>query len=381
METVGTLASGLAHDFNNVLGGITGSLSILRVKMKKKEISPNTIEKYLNTIDESSKRATNMVKQLLSLSRKQDILLADIDLNASIKHIMEICKNSFDKSIELYPTYYDEPVIIKSDPGQLEQVLLNLCVNASHSMTVMRAKNEKWGGKLSISLFLDENIYKTHGFDGIKKSYWAISIKDEGIGMTDDVIRNIFDPFFTTKKVGTGTGLGLAMVYNIVKQLKGIVKVSSKPNIGSVFTIYLPATDSFSKIEENQKSEFSFKRGEGTVLIIDDEQIMRFTAEEILTECGYDVMVAENGQEGIDIYKQKYQSIKLVLLDMNMPELSGEDTYISLKEINPNVKTILTSGFKQDERVSKVMALGVDKFLEKPYTFESLIKVTNYLLD
>ncbi len=375
MEIVGTLAGGLAHDFNNILAGIMGTLSLMKHKLLKKgSIEKQKLEHYLEIMVESSKRAADMTKQLLTLSRKQELALAPVNLNLTIKRVLKIAENTFDKSIKLISQYVEIPAMIHADPTQIEQVLLNFCVNAGHAMTIMKDKDEQWGGTLTLSLeqiSADKYLQKTHPQAEVKE-YWILSVKDNGVGMDAETLTKIFNPFFTTKKKGKGTGLGLSMVYNIIKQHQGFVKVYSEVGIGSTFNIYLPVmgkikTEASSDIKEN-----GISYGEGLILVVEDEEFVRLTASEILDECGYDVMLAENGKKGVDLFKKNHKQITAVLLDMSMPEMSGKQAYIKMKEIDPTVKVLLVSGFKQDDRVAEVMRMGVNDFLQKPYTLKKL---------
>ena len=380
MEMVGTLAGGLAHDFNNVIGGVTGAISLIDYAINN--IENDELLKYTGIMKSSCSKATDMVKQLLTISRKQDTKLCPIDLNQTVENIVNICKTSFDKSIVVETNCCYGKSVVQGDPNQIEQILLNFCINASHAMTIMREKDEIWGGKLSITInnvAADGNFCRNHP-EANEGSYWMISISDSGVGMDKDTLRDIFNPFFTTKDIGKGTGLGLSMVYNVAKQHNGFIEVDSEIGVGSTFHLYLPKyndeynTDSVDIIDE------IIPHGDGLVLVIDDENSIRTLAKKILGRCGYDVITAENGRVGVEMFKQRYPEIGIVLLDMAMPEMSGKETYILLKKIDPNVKVLLSSGFKQDERVNDAIELGVDGFLQKPYSFESLAQAVSRVL-
>lgn len=382
METVGTLAGGLAHDFNNMLGGIVGTLSLIENRLEREGIvDKKSLEEYVTTMRDCSLRATNMVQQLLSLSRKQEMSMTQIDLNHIIKNVMKICENSFDKSIQLNPIYTATPSIIKADTTQIEQALLNFCINAEHAMTLMRTKGETWGGLLTISidkLSTDDYFCQIHP-EAQLGTYYVISVKDTGVGMDMTTVAKIFNPFFTTKKTGEGSGLGLSMVYNIIKQHDGFIDVYSEPEIGSNLKIYLPAL-SMDQIEGMRKSaRKKIPAGEGLILVVDDERAMRKTAEEILTTNGYRVILAKNGMEGLKIFKDHHADIDAVLLDMAMPEMSGKESFLEMKEIDPEIKVVLTSGFRHDDRVDDLMAMGVKVFVQKPYTFDNLVEVFHKL--
>jgi len=380
METVGTLAGGLAHDFNNVLGGIIGTISLYKYKISKnKKITHAEIDKYFTTVEDSANRASDMVQHLLSLTRKQELTFAPTDLNKLLRSTVKICKNTFDKSIEIKARYAKEPAVTNVDPTQIEQSLLNLCINASHAMTLMRNDGERYGGTLNIAIEkikADKFTFKMHPeFAETEDLYWRVSVEDTGVGMNQKITTKIFDPFFTTKGEGKGTGLGLAMVYNIMKQHKGFIDVYSQEDLGTTFHIYLPLYKADTGEIPIQAQE-EINMGEGFILVVDDEEIMRQTARSILEECGYSILLAANGYEAVEVYKKNSAKIKAVVLDMVMPKMSGKQCYIELSQINKDVKVILASGFKQDTRVESILDLGVKEFIQKPY---SLVKLANSL--
>lgn len=377
METVGTLAGGLAHDFNNVLSGIVGTLSLLKYKMQKTvTVSADDLKGYLVTMEESAARAVDMVQQLLTLSRRQELIMVPVDLNLAVKHVLKICQNTFDKCVQIRFCQGENNSRILADPTQIEQVILNICVNAYHSMTIMCPENKIQGGTMDLSITridADAHFCSIH-HEAEKKAYWKLDITDTGVGMDDETISKIFEPFFTTKDKGKGTGLGLSMVYNIVKQHKGFVKLYSEINLGTTFSLYLPILFNPDTIEESQ-IESSTQTGKGTVLVVDDEEIMRSLVKEMLEECGYNLLFAEDGEEGLNIYQQNYAQIDLVLLDMIMPKKSGVETFHAIRQITPDAKIIVTSGFRQDERVDKLLAKGAAGFIQKPYTINKLSEI------
>lgn len=383
METVGTLAGGFAHDFNNVLGGIVGTLSLMKYKIQKEEsIGKATIQGYLDIMEKSSQRAMSMVQQLLTLSRKQEVSLVSADLNVLVGNVMEICKNTFDKSIKIEPFFQENPAKIYADPAQIEQVILNLCVNASHAMTIMRGAKETWGGFLTVSIdsiFADRHFINTHS-EAEEKYYWVVSVKDTGVGMDSKTIAKIFNPFFTTKMQGVGTGLGLSMVYRIAEQHKGFIDVYSERTIGSTFNIYLPVFVNDVGERMITTGDTEIHHGEGVILVVDDEEVLRNYAKDVLEECGYEILLAKNGSEGVARFKEHHDNIKAVLLDMVMPEMSGKDAYSEIKKIAPDVKVLLASGFRQDERVEAMLKLGINGFIQKPYTLKSLSKAIHRVI-
>lgn len=375
METVGTLAGGLAHDFNNVLGGILATLSVMSHKLKRwGSIDHEKLLDYISVMTQSSLRAADMIKQLLTLSRKQDLSFAPLDLNLTIKHVIKIAKSTFDKSVKLDPHYQDAPVMVKADPAQIEQVLLNLSVNAEHAMTIMRDKGEAWGGTMTLSterITADRHFRDSHP-EAKESEYWILSVKDTGVGLDKSSVSAIFDPFYTTKEKGKGTGLGLSMAYSIIRQHNGFIEVYSEKGRGTTINVYLPVLKEELEPSGDSSDEAGLSHGEGLVLVVDDEEVMRMASRDILEECGYEVILAENGEEAVELYRERFREISVVLLDMSMPVMSGREAYIRMKEINPDLKVLLISGLKQDYRVTELMDMGVRHFLQKPFTIKKL---------
>jgi PAS domain S-box-containing protein len=375
METVGSLAGGLAHDFNNVLGGIVGTVSLLKYLLEKdKTISLEKIMSSVETIEKGASRAGNLVNQLLTLSRKKEPLFVSVDLNEALKDVMQICENTFDKSIKLEVSYHDKPAMVWADATQVQQVMLNLCINASHAMTMMRKMDEPQGGTLSVSIldFYADQYYCASQPEAIEGNYWVLKVKDTGVGIEPKFISRIFDPFYTTKAKAQGTGLGLAMVYNIVKQHRGFIDVDSHPGIGTTFSIYFPQLEEQQFYDSKILESEALIPGTGLILIVDDEESLRLTLKEILETCGYDVLLAEDGRQGLKIFKQRCSEIKVILLDLAMPNMSGKDSYLEMKKIFPSVKVLVISGFKHDQRVREIQGLGVNGFLAKPFTMAEL---------
>ncbi|MHB8791465.1 MAG: hybrid sensor histidine kinase/response regulator [Desulfobulbaceae bacterium] len=376
MESIGTLAGGLAHDFNNVLGVVLGNLSLIQFRLDHHEHIPEgDLREYAERMSAAGHRAADLVRQLLTLSRRQEVRLVPVDLNLSINHIKKIGENTFDRSVRIVACPSEEPAYVMADPTQVEQVLLNLCINAVHAMTIMR-EDAPWGGTLTVGaekIVADEGFCKYHP-EAREISYWRLSVSDTGIGMDTRTVSKIFDPFFSTKEKGKGTGLGLTMVYSIVKQLDGFIDVYSEPGHGSTFNVFVPLLDWDVGQSVTGAAEM-IQHGEGCVLVIDDDEILCKTARAILESIGYTVLLARDGKEGVELYRANRNRVDLVLLDMIMPVMSGREAYIALKEINPEVRVVISSGFCQDARMDEVMALGANAFLQKPYTLENLGRV------
>ncbi len=380
IETLGTLTGGIAHDFNNILAGIAGSLSLIEYDLESfNEKDREKLGDYISIIRESSVRAADMVKQLLALSRNEDISYAPVDLNLSINHVVKICESSFDKSIDIVTDYHPDPAMVSADPTRIEQALLNLCVNAAHAMTMMKSSDEKIGGTLRIMVekIKPESHFRVTFPVAEEVPYWKVSVRDTGVGMDMKTIGKIFDPFFTTKVKGAGTGLGLSMVFNIIKNHQGFIDVYSEVGIGSVFNVYLPVMGRGDVQAEITDESKDIKKGSGLILIVEDEKLIRQMTRAMLNECGYNVIVAEDGRKGIRIFEKRHGQIRAVVLDMVLPKLTGKDVFIEMKKIDPGVRVILTSGYSSDERFHELKEMGVVEFIQKPYTLKDLSEVVD----
>jgi len=382
MDSIGSLAGGIAHDFNNILGGIMGPLSLIRFSINKNKFDPEEFEILLATMESSSSRAVNMVRQLLSLSHKSPSIYEPVDISVSVKNVYKICSTTFDKSIELVLNLPDEPVMTEGDATQIEQSILNICINASHAMTIMREENEKPGGKLTISISKIKGDYAfkiTHP-SCTADFYWHISISDTGVGMDQETVSKIFLPFFTTKDKTKGTGLGLSMVYSIIRNHKGFIDVYSTRGVGSIFNIYLPLLNSCKVSEElNEKGIY---HGTGNILVIDDEEIIRKTARLILEKCGYRVITASESKEALSLISDSCDSVDLVLIDLIMPGISGDQLLSDIKKLcSENVQILLASGLTDDSRISKAIEKTGCSFIQKPYTMENLSKTVYEMLN
>jgi len=375
MDSIGNLAGGIAHDFNNVLSGITGTVSLLKYRLAKNELRHEDLERFLNVIDDSGKRAVTLTRQILSLSRKDEMTMEPADLNEILKHVYNFCFHSFEKSIEILVNYYPEPARAIVDSTRLEQVILNLCINAGDAMTLMRPDNEKKGGILNIGIERfpggeDSETPPVEAEPG--RDYWKITVKDNGIGMDKKTIERIFEPFFTTKAKGRGTGLGLAMVYNIVRIHNGFINVSSEIGKGSLFSLYIPLDES--SAIKNSRMQYEFKPGKGKILVIDDEESICDISREILEYCGYVVTVECDPELAVKRYSESAEEFDCIILDLNMPKKNGFEILRQFKTEYPGVKIILSSGSFSEEKMKDLSSAGADAFITKPYTLESLAK-------
>lgn len=377
MQIVENLMSGLSNDFNNALGAITGTITMMKYSLENNGGNLDEVRNNMEIIESSAERAVVMVQQLLSVAQKHELCLENIDLNAVIEHILRICQNTIDKRISLAGEIYNARAMTKVDPALIEQVLLNLCDNAAHAMTLMRPVDRQ-GGTLTISLdkvYPDRNYRSLHP-QALRQSYWILSVSDTGVGMDSETVAKIFDPFFTTKTGLQANGLGLTIANDIIRQHNGFIEVESRPDIGSRFNVYLPeiaVSETPGAVPEKEAfPEQQIPVGSGLILVADDELIMRKTAKGILTKLGYEVIFAEDGEQTVAVFKERHNEIRAVLLDMAMPKKSGREAYVEMKNIRPDVKVILISGFKKDKRIEEILGLGVKSFIQKPYSMVTL---------
>jgi PAS domain S-box-containing protein len=357
MEAIGTLAGGIAHDFNNILMGIQGYLSLMRLGNESENSDNDSVNKYIQGIEENVMSAANLTEQLLGFARKGKYTLRPTSLNDVIEKSTRMFMRT-KKEITLHKRCNAEIWNVKVDQGQIEQVLINLYLNAWHAMPD--------GGDLYIQT---ENVVLSDAycepFEVKGGNYIKLSVTDSGIGMDKETIERIFEPFFTTKEIGKGTGLGLASAYGIIKNHNGIIRVYSEQGHGTTFVIYLPA----SQVAESDVSEtdFTLLKGSECILLVDDEEGPIEVEKLMLKELGYSVITAENGMEAIDIYAQNSEKVDLVALDMIMPEMSGKATYEELKKINPAVRVLLVSGYSTNKQTEELFELGCRGFIQKPF--------------
>ncbi len=359
MEAIGRLAGGVAHDFNNALQVILGYLSIIKERIKDEDII-----RQLNIIETSAERASQLTRQLLGFARKGRYVMEPVNLNHIVENLYKIIRNSFDRIIEINTVLEPNLWITEADPSQIEHALLNLCLNARDSMP--------HGGVLTIETSNAEIEVEPLSE---KKRYVVVRVRDTGTGMDEETRKRIFEPFFTTKP--DGTGMGLAMVYGVIKNHKGIIDVDTEVGRGTTFTIAFPAVEK--EYREERRVEDESHRGEGTVLVVDDEEFVRNLLGDILITSGYNVIKASDGREAIDIYLKNKDKINLVILDMIMPKMNGRDTFIELRKINPALKIVIATGYAEDNVINEMRNLGVDGFLEKPFTPSGLARVLKSL--
>lgn len=384
MKSIGLLTSGIAHDFNNILGGITGTLSLIDLRLQQGEFDDDFVSD-IETLKKSADRATEMVHQLQKLSNKEDIDFSTINLRECIEQVIKICKNTFDKSIDIQAQAVDSNCMIFGIGTQIEQVLLNICINAMHAMTIMRSPEEPHGGTLTIQTELvsaDEHFCHIHPMAVCNQQYWMLEVSDTGIGIDPEDLTHIYEPFFSTKKKDTGSGIGLTMVFNIVKRHNGFINIQSIKEQGTTFQLFFPKSKNLIPNKpENTKiqSQNMQQDKQGLILIIDDEEIICRTAKNLLEKSGYRAQAVMNGEQGLNIIKANKEAIHTVLLDLIMPGRSGRAIFYDIQKINPQIRVIMTSGMNNDPRIAEILKAGGAGFIKKPYTLQSLAKQMHQL--
>lgn len=371
MESIGQLAGGLAHDFNNVLTIITGFTSLLQLKLKLNESEAIMLDSILS----AAQKAASLTSSLLAFSRKQVMVKSSHNLNTIISNVGKLLSKLIGEDIHLDISQSEKALPVLVDGGQIEQVLLNMATNARDAMPQ--------GGLLSIKTKLetiDDSFVQRHGYCE-PGEYAVITISDSGKGMDPETRKKIFEPFFTTKDVGKGTGLGLSMVYGIIKQHGGHINVYSEVGIGSTFQIYLPIIESDVDSDTLTVEDRPVPGGDEIILVAEDEPTVRMLMETILKESGYSVILAENGQDCVDKFIANKDSVKLIILDMIMPVKSGKVAYDEIRQIKPDAKALFCSGYAPDIIQRQGTLAGDFTFLMKPVKPSDLLYKIRELLD
>jgi len=371
MEAVGNLAGGIAHDFNNLLQAIHGYTEMLL--FDKAEADEGYVE--LKEIERAAGRASELTRQLLTFSRKIESRLRPLNLNDVIKQMEKLLSRTLTKMINIELHLAGDLDAVNADPAQIEQILMNLALNARDAMPE--------GGRLVIeteNVTLDEDYCETH-LGANPGEYVLLSISDTGHGMDRQTLRHIFDPFYTTKETGEGTGLGLAMVYGLVKNHGGYITCYSEPGLGATFKIYLPAADRAEAAVETQSAPEKPIGGRETILLVDDEDNLRSLGRELLQRFGYTVWTAPDGETAIELFHEKSEAIDLVILDLIMPGLGGRKCLEEMLRIDPKAKIVVTSGFSPNGSTKELMEAGARSFISKPYNIKQMLTVVRRVLD
>jgi len=373
MESIGTLAGGIAHDFNNVLNIVKGYAGAIA---DHPDVN-GEIAEQLEVIDEAIERGTSLVRQLLTLARKTEARLASTDINELVSGLANLLKQTLPKTIDVSLELRPKLPSVMADPNQITQALLNLCVNARDAMSK--------GGKL---------ILRTRNVDGaqVKSTaapagqYVCVEVTDTGTGMSDSVRSRIFEPFFTTKGIGEGTGLGLAIVYGIVKSHNGAIDVESASERGTTFRLYLPValpqqraiTQDPIRTQVNDRKQ---RNGQKTVLLVEDEEMMVLLLRKTFSKRGYNVLVALDGEEALSLFHHHKHEIDVVLLDIGLPKKAGWDVILRMKEENPQVSVVVSSGYIDPEFRIKLHQAGVKDFIDKPYAPDAVVETIESVLE
>jgi len=371
MEIVGEMAGGIAHDFNNLLEGILGYTSFVMRHMDKQ----NRMYSYLQIIHQSAQKAADLSERLLTFSKEHETEFTPVNVNALLKSVVKLLERSIDKRISIELQLSKKLKAVLGASGQLEQAFLNVCLNARDAMPQ--------GGKLMISsenVKLDES-YPRMSLKMKPGEYIKVSVADTGIGMDREVMERIFEPFFTTKRRSEGTGLGLSMVYGIIDRHGGFINVYSEPGKGTIFNVYLPASGEPAPEEKPVDKTQELQMGNGEkVLFIDDEPIVRDLGRDMLEKLGYEVLIAGGAEEGMRLFREHMKELDLVILDVVMPGASGQELYMEMKKLAPDVIILLSSGYNKGF-LEEDLAKEEINFIQKPYSMEDLAKKVRGLLD
>jgi PAS domain S-box-containing protein len=367
MEAIGTLAGGIAHDFNNLLMVVQGNVSLMLLDIP----ASHPHYEMLKAIEKKVQSGSKLTAQLLDYARKGRYEVRPILLNQLVKETAETFGRTR-KNIVIHLDLRKDLHSLEADSGQMEQVLMNLLVNAADAMP--------GGGNLFLKT---ENVthaeIKSDLYEAVPGNYVLLSVRDTGIGMDQKTMERIFDPFFTTKEMGRGTGLGLASVYGIIKGHNGYINVRSELGKGTTFLIYLPSSEG--KVEEEARKSEEVLMGSETILLVDDEDYVLDVGEKILKMLGYKVLIADSGEKAIEAYKANQDQISLVILDLIMPRKGGEETFDALKEIHSEVRALLSSGYSMNGQTREIMKKGCKGFIQKPFSIKELSQKLREILD
>lgn len=370
MEAIGTVAGGIAHEFNNILGIIIGNTELAMDRIEK--LSP--VRLNLEQIKKAGLRASDVVRHLLNFSRKTEQIKKTTDIRLLVKESMKLLRSSIPKSIDIQLNQPDSMPAIKADPTQIHQVLINLCTNAAHSM-------EDEGGILKIDLTEIEldHVTRTQFQEIDPGRYIQLAISDTGHGIDPKIIANIFDPYFTTKEIGKGTGMGLAVVLGIVKNHNGAINVYSEPGKGSIFKVLFPVADG--NAVQTEPVLQKLPGGNETILFVDDEEGLTQIGCNLLEQLGYSVESKTDPQEALRLYQSDPSLFDLIITDMTMPNLQGDQLIKEVLKINPRMPVILCTGFSNRIDSETAIKIGASGYIEKPIDKKSLAYAVRTALD
>jgi CheY-like chemotaxis protein len=370
MESIGTLAGGIAHDFNNILGAILGYTDVALTDCKLDD----RLRGYLEQVYKAGERARDLVKQILTFSRQQEQERKPVLIAPIIKEGIKLLRSSLPTTIKITQNIKDTSIMVLADPTQIHQVVMNLCTNASHAM-------RERGGVLDIQLVREriESSGTSRPLNLTAGDYAKLTVSDTGHGIDAAIIDRIFDPFFTTKGPGEGTGLGLSVVYGIVRDHGGVIDVYSEPNKGTTVTVYFPLIETEELIQERM-SEL-IPGGSERILFIDDEAALVELGRMMLTSLGYRITSRTSGIEALAAFRANPYGFDLVITDMTMPNMRGDDLARELLKIRPDIPIILCTGFSEMISEEKAKNLGIHQFIMKPINRKDLAKAVRDVLD
>jgi nitrogen-specific signal transduction histidine kinase/ActR/RegA family two-component response regulator len=358
MEAIGTLGGGIAHDFNNLLTGVQGNVSLMLMDTD----STHPYYERLKNIEKQVQSGARLTSYLLGYARKGKYEIKPVHLNQLVEETSKAFGRT-KKEITIHGDFVKDLSAIEGDPGQIDQVLWNLLVNAADAMP-------RGGDLILKTTNVTHQDMKGKLYDPKPGNYVLLTVTDTGIGMDKETMERIFDPFFTTKEMGRGTGLGLASAYGIIRGHGGHIDVESKKGQGTTFSIYLPASEK--KVQKAVETGYEIIKGTGTVLLVDDEEVVLEVGQDMLEAMGYRVRTARDGKEAIEVYRKNQDDIDFVLLDMIMPDMGGGEAYDKMKEINPDVEVLLSSGYSIDGQAKEILKRGCDAFIQKPFSMKEL---------
>jgi signal transduction histidine kinase/ActR/RegA family two-component response regulator len=371
MEAVGTLAGGISHDFNNLLQVIQGYGQMLLHDANHDERAHQALVRIVG----AAKRGADLTQQLLTFSRAVDSDRRPLDLNHEVKKVKTLLERTIPKMIHIDLDLADNLRIVNADSTQVEQILMNLAVNAKDAMPE--------GGKLLIKTedaILNDEVCRLHP-DATPWVYALLTVSDSGHGMDSETQEHIFEPFYTTKDVDKGTGLGLAMVYGIVKNHNGFISCTSDPGEGTTFKIYLPTLDREVQVADEKEARAPIMKGSETILLVDDEEFIRDLVVQVLGESGYTVITAPDGKSGLKLYGEQQARIDLVILDLIMPEMGGRKCLEELLKMDPQVSVLIASGYALDGPAIEAIKAGARGHISKPYDLKEMLRVIREVLD
>ncbi len=370
IDSLGNLAGGVAHDFNNILSSILGSASIMKRKMRERD----KWYRYVDMIEIASRRGAALTRQLLTFARKNKVQVRPIDINYIIEETVHMFERSVEKNIVVDVNLTKEFAVINGDEGQVQQALLNIFLNARDAMPN--------GGTITVeSKIVNAGEGKTPPYvEPFSGNHVMVSISDTGVGMDRSTQQRIFEPFFTTKEQGKGTGLGLSVVYGVVDSHGGFIHVQSELGVGANFSLFFPRLLDGENVRKKSRRE-TLVGGDETILVIDDEVSVSEIAKDMLVGLGYKVLVANDGRQALEVHRKNKKGIDLVLLDLNMPKMNGKETLKKLKTLNGSVKILISTGYSDAVLDENFFANQVDGFLQKPYRVEELAKKVREVID